>query len=228
MYLWRLGEFTRTRGDMHTRHLAGLLIALWLLSGCVAAPVPAFLVLLTPPIPGIDGTCTGAAVSPTQIVTAAHCVPSAWRVVTATGQEARVVGAVVSQEHDIAVLTVDRTLWLSDFAEFARPELGVEAQAWGFCPWQVSFVARHAFYNGLTTETVEGGATLDYGEWILPAIPGTSNKFCGGDSGLPLVQHGKVVGILSAVQSDFFFIALGSRAFTVPVEHAWELLEVEE
>lgn len=36
-------------------------------------------------------------------------------------------------------------------------------------------------------------------------LPCTSNKFCGGDSGLPLVQHGKV-----------------------PVEHVWELLEVEE
>lgn len=136
--------------------------------------------------------------------------------------------ATISTVHDVAILHTDRVLWVQDYAEFGQPQLGVQAQAWGYCPWQVGFVPRLAYYNGLVTETVEDGPPLDYGEWLLPSIPGASNKFCGGDSGSPILQSNRIVGVLSAVQSDMFFIALGSRAFTVPVEHAIALLEVEE
>lgn len=191
-----------------------------LLSGCVMPPaqVPPYLALLTPLLPVTRGTCSGAVISPLEVVTAAHCVASVRRVVTANGQEAWVIAARVSTRHDIAVLTVDRILFVSEFAEFGHPALGVPALAYGYCPYQVSHVPRRAFYNGLVDLQIEGGELLTYGEWIMPTIPNMANKLCGGDSGGFLSQGGKIVGITSAVYSDLFWVSLGSLVYTVPVE----------
>lgn len=205
---------------MHRIAFVALLAILVTLTSCAPpAGVPTYLALLTPMFPSSNGTCSGAVISPTEVVTAAHCVPSARRVVTVAGQEAWVVGARLLTTNDVAILTVDRVLWVTDYAEFARPVLGVQTLAWGYCPYQVSAVPRRAFYNGLVTLTVEGLPEQDYGEWILPAVPNLANKLCGGDSGGVLVQHGKVVGIVAAVYSDLFFVSLGSKAYSVPTEY---------
>lgn len=214
---------------MHTRHLAGLLIALWLLSGCaVPASMPPFLALITPIIPGIPGGCSGAVVGPREVLTAKHCVDTAARVVTVYGQEAWVVDARLSPAHDVAILIVDRVLFVDKYAEFANPALNEPAYLFGYCPYQVSHVPRHAFYNGLVDVEIQGNPLATYGEWILPTLPSTANEVCGGDSGTSVLQNGKVVGILSGGHIRVFFIPLASTAYTVPVEHAWELLEVEE
>lgn len=198
----------------------------FLLSGCAAPPtqVPAWLVLLTPNWPMVEGMCTGFVVGPRQIMTAAHCTETVRRVVTTTGQEALVESARVSLDHDVALLTTDRVLWVNEFAEFANPALHTQATVMGFCPFQVSFVPRVAFYNGLVEESIEGAPIQTYGEWIMPRLPGAFNMICGGDSGSAVTQDGKVVGVLSAAQSEYYFIALGSIAFTVPPQEAIDLL----
>ena len=196
---------------------AALLLCLTLTACMPAANVPPYLALLTPLLPIGRGTCSGAVISPLEVVTAAHCVPSARRVVTASGQEAFVVASRSLLTHDIAILTVDRKLFVAQFAEFANPALGTQTLVWGYCPYQVSAVPRRAFYNGLTTLTIQDGPEQDYGEWLLPTVPNMSNKLCGGDSGGLAIQHGKVVGVISAVYSDLFFFALGSKAYSVPV-----------
>lgn len=214
--------------SVYKKHLAGLLLLLLLLTGCALPPrdMPGYIALLTPSVPAINGQCSGAVISPREVLTAGHCANNK-RVVTATGQEAWVIGARVSTEHDVAILEVDRVLWVSEFAELGNPALGVEAQLYGYCPYQVSHIARYAYYNGLVDVTVEDNAQNTYGEWILPVMPNMSNAVCGGDSGTPIVQHGKVVGILSGGYVPIFFIPLATTAYAVPTEFARALLAQE-
>ncbi len=194
------------------------LIAACLLGGCYAPQgMPPFLVLLTPTVPTPEGQCTGAVVSPREIVTAKHCVETVRRAVTVTGQEAWIASFDVSQDHDIAILRTDRVLWVSAFADFANPELGMQATLYGYCPYIVSHVARHAFYNGLVTEQVEDWPDYDYGLWIV-----TKGKVCGGDSGTPVLQRGKVVGIISLANKDVY---AGKLAYTVPTSFVREMLD---
>lgn len=199
-------------------------IAILNLVGCAPAPLdmPSYLALVTPSLPGLSGQCTGAIVAPRKVVTARHCVETGRRVVTMTGQEALVTEARVSNLHDVAVLTVDRTLWVSEYAEFGQPQLGVQATLMGFCPYMVSHVVRHGFYGGLVNALMQDGNEYDLGVWQM-----VGSQICGGDSGLPIVQNGKVVGVLSAVETNIPWFAIGDVAYSVPVEYAVALLEME-
>lgn len=197
------------------------------LTGCATPPtqIPPWLVLLTPAWPSTEGICSGFVVAPKTIVTARHCVESVQRAVTTRGQEALIVSSIVSDKQDVAVLTTDRILLIDTFAKFGRAELNTDTTVLGYCPFQVSYVPRHAFYNGIASIVAGTYPERDYDSWILPTIPGTFNQLCGGDSGSALVEHGKVVGILSAVESEYWFVALGSVAYSVPSSYAQELLD---
>lgn len=181
--------------------------------------MPPYLVLLTPALPIAEGQCTGIVVAPRQVLAPRHCVATVRRVVTVTGQEAWIGGVVLSNEHDLALLTTESVLWVREFAEFARPELGKQATLYGFCPYMISHIARMGFYNGLVTQEIEGWPTFDYGLWVM-----TKGKICGGDSGSPLLQNGKVVGIVSLANKDIY---AGKLAYAVPVDYALELINGE-
>lgn len=204
--------------------LLGVLLAMMLTSCVPSAPVPAYLALLTPMWPGIPGSCTGFVVSPREVMTAGHCAENQ-RIVTTTGQVAWVASAYTSPDHDVAVLVTDRVLWVSDFAELGHPALGKSASLWGYCPFQVGYVERRAIYNGLVDATIQGMPERTLGEWIFPVLPGVDNEVCPGDSGSPIVQGGKVVGIVSGGHIPVFFLQLADVVFTVPTEYGAALLD---
>jgi hypothetical protein len=48
-------------------------------------------------------------------------------------------------------------------------------------------------------------------------VLGDDSAVCGGDSGGVVIQAGKVVGTISAVASNYYFVAYGQTFFTVPM-----------
>lgn len=202
------------------RFLPRLLIFLFLLTACAVpfSPLPSNVVMLTPLYPTVEGRCTGAVIDATHVLTAAHCTHTAHRVITPWGQEARVVSYSALPDQDVAVLETDKVLFVEHYAELARAELGVVGTVFGTCPYYWGHQARAALYNGIASINDD-----DYDQWIMQ-----TNKACGGDSGGVVMQNGKVTGVISAVESDLWFVAIGTVMYAVPSGVAQELLNNEK
>lgn len=195
-----------------------------LLAGC-ALPhgVPAWLVMLTPGYPTTDGRCTGAALDPYHVLTAAHCVRAVRRVITPAGQEAWIVAARVHATQDVALLTLDRPLITGSYATLAAPQADMVTTVWGVCPYYWGHQARTATYAGRETVSEQRGRPGEYDTWWTLPMDGDTNKVCGGDSGGVVVQQGAVVGLISAVEAEYFWVAIGEHFYTVPPDDidAW-------
>lgn len=199
-------------------------MSFFLLTACAIpfSPLPSNVVMLTPLYPSVEGRCTGVVVDATHILTAAHCTRTAHRVITPWGQEARIVSYSALLNQDVALLETDRVLIVERYAVLAHAELGVVGTVFGTCPYYWGHQARAALYNGLVEMPFDEGIR-DYDQWIMQ-----TNKACGGDSGGVVMQNGKVTGVISAVESDLWFVAIGTVMYAVPSDVAQELLNNEQ
>jgi len=195
-----------------------LLSLLSLFAGCTFATVqmPSYVVMLTQLYPSTINRCTGVLVDPTHVLTAAHCVDTVRRVITPDGQEGRVIDYQIAK-HDMALLELDRIMWVSEYATLGKAHKG-EAQIYGTCPYYWGHQARQAIYAGLWSAQLADGYWIDFRVWDTLG----SDEVCGGDSGGVVIQNNKVVGITSMVESESW-LSIGTRFYTVPAEVFKEL-----
>lgn len=225
--------------DTGNHHHRGLSLSGWrqmvwaglvalILCGCSVpfTPMPSSIVMLTPAFPVINGRCTGVIVDATHVLTAAHCVESARRVITPWGQEARIESHEAWPESDIALLKTDRVLLTDHYAELGNAAINTPAQLYGTCPYYWGHQARTVFYGGLfDSPSPDKAFAMTYGVWYAMPRYGDENKACGGDSGGVVMQDGKVVGIISAIESEYPFWAIGTTIFAIPSQTIEGLLK---
>lgn len=207
--------------------LTVFLFVVLLLSACAPpASLPSAVVMLTSSWPDAMGRCTGVVVGPTRVLTARHCLNAVRRVVTPWGQEAFVTRYFASPDADIALLEVDRTLWVpGGYAQFGEARRDIPGRLFGVCPFYWGHQARYALYRGdVSVEMEEGQPEVTVSRWLMARLSDDQqDSACGGDSGGVIMQEGKVVGITSAVESELWFVAIGRVVYSVPQSKIKEL-----
>jgi hypothetical protein len=183
-----------------------------LLTGCAAAqsPVPGYLVKLTPSLPVSPASCTGIALDATHVLTANHCAHYD-RIVTQGGRKVWVARVQRWPVDDVALLTTAVPLALPVYARLAAPTAGM-AEIWATCPWFFDGTFRLALLTRTNTVEMVDNAPRLYDEWSTEY---TGAAVCGGDSGGAITANGYVVGLISAVDSDWWFAPLGVKFYAV-------------
>lgn len=202
------------RISFHYRKLfSAFMLTFWLV-GCASSvsSIPPYVVMLTQSYPSAVERCTGVAIGPKSILTARHCVGTVNRIITQDGQEAYAVDAQIMPTNDAAILTVNKVLWMTEYAQLGEAHSGT-ARIFGTCPFYWGHQARQALY--IDRQNIQIGETefADFDSWF---VTGDDSGVCGGDSGGMVIQGNTVVGTISMVEADVFWVKWGTLFYTVP------------
>lgn len=182
-----------------------LLLLVLVLGACT----PSYFVMLTRITPDGSYRCSGSVLDPNHILTADHCLAlGTLRIETQQGKTTYAYPLTRFPELDVAVLRTVQPLDLPSYASLGEVDKTQPAYLYGVCPHHFSTTPRKVRWVSDDWQTNYGIAC---DKWIV------ENSACGSDSGGPVIQNGKLVGMTLAVKSWWILPAVeGKEVCIVP------------
>jgi len=211
------------------KRLVALILLSFFLFGCAApSSMPPYVVMLTDFLPSVEARCSGVLIDETHILTAEHC-SGLVRVVSQAGQDALVEPVEQWPLVDLAIMKSSVPIHANQYAEFAEVESNIFANLWGNCPFYFPHTIRPAMYMGYFEDVkIDNGDVYDFSAWYMADADGSTTFSCGGDSGGVMVQSGKVVGMVSAVEHSVPFFPFGHFVLTIDGSVIQEYVEISQ
>jgi len=192
-------------------------ILVLILSGCVQfsqtsqVMPPAYLVRLTSF--GGSNLCTGFLVSQVRIILPAHCAPFIYWVSNQYGQLSKISSvSTINSELDIAIANSEDRLYFPFENIFGKVNITQSSTIFGQCNLYWPHTPRVGTYFGKTQKHTIWGVDS-----------------CSGDSGSPLIQNGKVIGMVLKVAPNEITLpgtfVNGSVLYALDSEYILEFLE---
>lgn len=184
------------------------LLLLFLLGGCIPSQEqspPYFVMIVDQEQPFLR--CGGVLLNEREILTVEHCFRKAGKdtIVTQHGQQSGFTISDKWTDADLILLHSNRDLFSESYAELDNPDPTKPALVFGACPRFFSHVPRSVlFLFEVGEEDFSRQAYYTYG------------SICGGDSGSPLLQNGKVVGLVDSTVTMSFTLTTVQVMYTIP------------